>query len=238
MKILVTGTSSGFGHGIATHYLEKGHTVYGISRKQNDELAARQNFRFLSQDLSRFDEMEKNIPPFLKQAGELDLAILNAGVLPEIKDMKDCSIDEIRKVMDINVWSNKILIDLMISNLAGIRQIVAISSGAAVYGNRGWNSYSLSKAALNMLIMLYSREQPSTHFSSIAPGLVDTGMQEYISSLPDDERFPTIDNLKKARGTSQMPAPAEAAKILSQVIEKIRKEESGSFKDVRTINTG
>jgi benzil reductase ((S)-benzoin forming) len=235
MKILITGTSRGFGQGIAVHYLEKGHTVYGISRKSNEELETYRNFRFLPQDLSKFDEMEKNIPPFLKEAVGLDLAILNAGVLPEIKDMKDCSIDEIRKVMEINVWSNKILIDLMFSNLTGIKQVVAISSGAAVYGNRGWNSYSLSKAALNMLVMLYSREQPATHFSAIAPGLIDTGMQEYISSLPDDGKFPSIDNLKKARGTDQMPGPAEAAKILARVIDKIRHEESGSFSDVRAI---
>jgi benzil reductase ((S)-benzoin forming) len=146
-------------------------------------------------------------------------------------------VTEIRQVMDINVWSNKVLIDLMYSNLKHISQIVAISSGAAIYGNRGWNSYSLSKAALNMLISLYANEQPDTHFSAIAPGLIDTGMQEYIASLDHDRRFPTIENLKKARGTSQMPKPDEAAKLLARVAELATLRESGIFLDVREMDT-
>ncbi len=234
-RILITGTGKGLGGAIAAYYLERGHAVYGINRSINRDLEKYTEFYFLKQDLSLFDEMEKTIPPFLEKAGELDLAILNAGILPEIKDMKECSLEEMYRVMDVNLWSNKVLIDLMFANLKTIRQIAAVSSGASVYGNRGWNAYSISKAALNMLIKLYSQEQPGTHFCSIAPGLIDTKMQEYIYSLPGDRRFPSIDRLKNARSSGQMPKPEEAAKTLAQALEKVSGQKSGSFVDVREM---
>ncbi len=235
MQILITGTSKGLGSGLAAYYLGRGDSVYGISRTSNEMLDKQPGFHFMAQDLSDFDAMAKTVPGFFKKAGNFDLVILNAGLLPEIKDLKDCSLDEIAPVMDVNVWSNKILIDLLISNPDKPGQVVAVSSGASVYGNRGWNAYSISKAALNMLIKLYAAEQPETHFSSIAPGLIDSGMQDYIYSMPHDPRFPSLDKLKEAKTSGEMPAPAEAARIFAESVIKARGEESGSFLDVREM---
>ena len=235
-KVLITGTSTGLGAGLAWYYLQTGHQVYGISRRNNDKLAGNPHFHYLSQDLADFEGMERKIGPLLKNIADLDLAILNAGILPEIKDMKDCSLEEIMDVMNVNVWSSKVLIDLMFANLKSIRQIAAISSGAAVNGSRGWNSYSISKAALNMLVRLYAREQPGTHFCSIAPGLVDTNMQEYIFSLPGDRRFSSLDKLKESKRSGKMPKPEEAAEVLARALEKAIGEESGSFLDVREMD--
>ena len=43
--------------------------------------------------------------------------------------------------MDVNVWTNKVLIDVLFEQLDSIDQIVAISSGATGSGARGWNAY-------------------------------------------------------------------------------------------------
>ena len=233
MNIIITGTGKGLGGALAAWYLERGHTVYGISRSRNEELEKYRGFLFLLQDLSKFDEMEKSIPGFIQKAAPLDLVVLNAGVIAEIKDLKHTSLDEIRKVMDINVWANKILIDLISEAAGPIKQIAAISSGASVSGNRGWNAYSISKAALNMMIKLYAREQDQTHFCSIAPGLIDSAMQDYIYSLPDNPDFPSVMNLKQAKSAGSMPSPGEAAGIVARALGKALKEESGSFLDVR-----
>ncbi len=235
MNILITGTSSGVGFGLSKIYLKKGHNVFGISRKSNDVLNKHTNFRFLSQDLSEFREVESKIPQFLENVPSLDLVILNAGILNEIKDLQDTSLDEIRKVMDVNVWANKILTDSLFKLQIPIGHVVGISSGASVSGSRGWNAYALSKATLNMLIDLYSKEHESTHFTSLAPGLIDSEMQDYIYSLSEQEKFPVIKKLKSAKGTSRMPDPEEAARIISEGIEKAKKYDSGAFLDVRKI---
>lgn len=235
MNILITGTSSGLGFGLAKYYLEEKHTVLGLSRRSNSELDGYKNFNFLSQDVSDFEALQKNMANFLKDTNHLDLVILNAGMLNEIKDMKDTAIEEIEQVMKVNVWSNKIIIDTLFSELKSIKQVVAISSGASVSGSRGWNAYSLSKATLNMLVKLYANEQPETHFCALAPGIINTGMQEYLAELPDEKTYPTVERLKKLRASGEMPTIEEAAKTNAQAIQKVLKYDSGSFLDVRKI---
>jgi NAD(P)-dependent dehydrogenase (short-subunit alcohol dehydrogenase family) len=235
MNVFITGTSSGLGFALAKYFLDSGHLVYGISRKMNEELNNYSNFHFLVQDITRFSELETNLFSFLKDVQVFDLVILNAGVLNEIKDLKDTSLHEIMKVMDVNVWANKILIEALFREVSKIRQVVAVSSGAAVSGARGWNAYSLSKATLNMLINLYAKEYPGTHFCALAPGLVDTGMQDYIFSLEDDEKFPIVKRLKEAKGTGKMPKPDEAARSFARAVKLAKNYESGIFLDVRKM---
>lgn len=237
MNILITGCSSGLGYGLAAHYLNRGHKVFGISRSSNEELNRHSHFSHLSLDLSEFEEICTKIPVFLKNITVMDKVILNAGILNAIKDLKDTGIEEIKKAMDVNVWANKALIDVLFNLFDSIHQIVAISSGAAVSGTRGWNAYSLSKATLNMLIDLYSREHPHTHFCALAPGLIETGMQDYLNSLPKsyEEKFPMVKILKDARGTDKMPKPREAAVIIADTIQEVRSYESGRFLDVREL---
>jgi NAD(P)-dependent dehydrogenase (short-subunit alcohol dehydrogenase family) len=236
-NIFITGTSKGLGYGLTRYYLESGARVYGISRESNPTLKGYPQYNFLSQDLSQFKSLKKNIPVFLSGVSRIDLVILNAGILNELKDIRDTSIDEIRKVMDVNVWANKILIDLLFEQVDEINQVVAISSGAAVSGARGWNAYSLSKACLNMLVSLYAKELTDCHFIALAPGLIKTNMQDYVNDLSDETalKFPVVRKLKDARGTEKMPLPEDAAKIVAASINRAKQYDSGSFLDVREM---
>lgn len=235
MNVLITGTNSGLGFGLSKLYLDNGHTVYGISRRLNEELKNFDNFRFLYQDISKFSEIDTNLVSFLNGLDVLDLVILNAGILNEVKDLKDTSLDEIQEVMNVNVWSNKVLIDTLFKHVHQIHQVVAISSGAAVSGARGWNAYSLSKATLNMLISLYAKEHTETHFSALAPGLIKSKMQDYIYDLPDHDDYPVVKRLKQQRDSGQMPEPEIAAEINAAAIKQAREYKSGSFLDSRNM---
>lgn len=235
MNILITGTSSGVGYGLSLYYLRRGDVVYGISRSHNEKLDQFSNFHFHSQDLVEYDEIAGSLSGFLKGVERLDLVILNAGVVSKINDMKDTSLEEIRRVMDVNVWSNKVFIDALFEVVPEVDQLVGISSGASVSGSRGWNAYSLSKAALNMLIELYASERPQTHFISLAPGIIDTGMQDYIYTIEEKEKFPVVQKLKSLKGTDKMPSPEKAAPGIADAISKLKRFASGSFQDVREI---
>lgn len=235
MNILITGTSRGLGYGLCRYYLEAGHRVYGISRQSSAELDKFDHFSFLQQDLTSFDDVARSVPQFLDGVNELNIIILNAGVLNKIKDLGETTLDEIKATMEINVWANKVLIDILFESVNILKKIVAISSGAAVSGSRGWNAYSLSKATLNMLIDLYSKEHEDTHFIALAPGLIDTSMQEYLTGLKEEEKFPVIKKLKQAKGTNQMPEPLVAAGIVATAIEKSSEYPSGTFMDIRQL---
>ncbi len=225
------------GYALAKRFLDDHHMVYGVSRKSNETLDTYDNFKFLSQDLADLSYAGIHLANFFERekVEGLDLVVLNAGIINDIKDMKDTSIEELKRIMDINVWSNKVILDTLFQTVRNVRQVAAISSGAARSGARGWNGYAISKAALNILIRLYSNEQPDTHFSSIAPGLIDTQLQDYISSLPKKDKYPVVARLQDARGTKDMPVPEEAAPILIKAFMKALDQESGNEMDVRKI---
>ncbi|MCF8363280.1 MAG: SDR family NAD(P)-dependent oxidoreductase [Prolixibacteraceae bacterium] len=234
MNILITGTSSGLGYGLTLNYLKKGHNVHGISRKHNDELDLYDNFHFLQQDLSQFETSQQTVKNFLENIDNLDIVILNAGILNEIKDTRDITIDELKRVMDINVWANKNLIDVLTDNVQSIGQVIGISSGASQGAARGWNAYSISKSSLNLLLNHYAQELPDIHFCALAPGLIDSGMQDYLYTV-DRDKFPAVKKLQDAKRTGVMPDVHEAAEIVTKAIPKVKQYESGSYADVREM---
>ena len=236
MNIFITGVSSGIGWGLSNYYLSNGHEVYGVSRRIPKDLINKSNFHHSICDLTDFKSSASTIYSLVQGVEKIDLVILNAGMLGEITNMKDQSIDEMKKVFEINVWANKPIIDVLIENVSEVDKIVAISSGAAVNGSRGWGGYSISKAALNMFIKLYAAENKKTRFYAFAPGLIDTPMQDYLcgGSL-DIEKFPSAQKLIDARGTKNMPTSQEAGEILAKGINELDKLKTGSFADIRKM---
>lgn len=236
MKIFITGVSSGIGYGLAQHYLSSGHVVYGVSRRTPDqELTGSSDFHFQTLDLLDHAAVQLQLPALLEEVDDLDLVILNAGILGEIADMKETSLDDLKHLMDVNVWANKVVLDQLFESQFGVQQVVTISSGAAVNGNRGWSGYSISKAALNMLTQLYARENSSVHFSAVAPGLVDTAMQDRLCSMIDEAKtFPSLGVLQSKRGGPEMPGPVEVACRLARFFACLPNSvESGQFVDIR-----
>jgi NAD(P)-dependent dehydrogenase (short-subunit alcohol dehydrogenase family) len=234
MKIFISGVSSGLGYGLAKVYLEMGDVVYGCSRREPKDLVE-QGLHFAGIDLNDSVKGKRDFCKLINDVLHFDLVILNAGKLGQIRDMKETSLEDLRETMEINVWSNKWLLDCLFADERSIEQVVAISSGASQSGSRGWNGYSLSKSALNMLIKLYAGERSETHFTSLAPGLIDTAMQNYLTSLPQDPRYKPLDILKAAKGTEIMPDGETCARRLIEVFPKLLQVESGCYADIRKL---
>jgi NAD(P)-dependent dehydrogenase (short-subunit alcohol dehydrogenase family) len=100
-----------------------------------------------------------------------------------------------------------------------------------VNGSKGWGAYSLSKSALNMLLNVYAKELPEIHFTSLAPGVIDTPMVQQIIHYVDDTEFPSAKRLKEG----SIQTPKEAARLLVSTFDTLLNYESGSFLDVRTM---
>ena len=145
------------------------------------------------------------------------------------------TVADIQRIMDSNVWANKVILDWLIHSGLEVAQVIMISSGASVLGNRGWGGYALSKAALNMLAKLYAHEMPDTHIVSLAPGLIDSDMMSYLCEEADAVKFPALNRLREARESEAMQTPAEAAENIASVVGQLREFESGSFVDIRQI---
>lgn len=229
-NVFITGISSGLGLGLTEYYLQRGDTVYGLSRR-----GAPLEHERLHQARADLGDLA-GIPSVLDRLltdTAIDIAILNAGLLGEFKPMPELSLEELRKSMNVNVWANKQILDWFASHHAP-RQAVLISSGASIRGNKGWGAYALSKAALNMLAQLYAHDLPDTHVSAFAPGLIHSAMQDHIYSAVDEKRFPSVKHLKEARNTPAMPEPEEAGRIVAEAIDRLPERiNSGQYTDVR-----
>lgn len=232
--VLITGVSSGLGHGLAEVFLGRGATVYGCSRREPQDLIDK-GMHFASIDLGDSVSGVSALKEWIAPVRGLDLVILNAGKLGEIRDMKDAPLDDLRETMEVNVWSNKWVLDVLFESVSTVKQVVAISSGASLSGSRGWNGYSISKAALNMLIKLYAGERTETHFTSLAPGLIDSAMQDYLTNLPADDRFAPLEILKAAKGTERMPDGKTCAKKLVDAFPRLLDLPSGDYADIRKL---
>lgn len=110
-KILITGCSSGLGLALTNFYLEEGYIVYGISR--NKPNIKDKNLIYKSFDLSKTYDIKNSLTPFIDSIGNINTVYLNAGMLGEIKEMGKLSLDEIQKVMNLNVYANKELLDIL-----------------------------------------------------------------------------------------------------------------------------
>ena len=226
-SILITGCSSGLGFSLANFYLEKGYKVYGISKSIPN--IKNENFFFKSFDLINTSSIKEELTSFITNIEEIHTVFLNAGILGEINTLNNISLDEIKKVTEINVYANKELLDIL-SNIK-VKNIIALSSGASKNGSKGWGAYCLSKAGINMLINLYSNELENTKLLAVAPGVIETPMTDHIRFEIDDNIFTSAKRLKEG----EIQTPLEAAKRLNELVKRIDEFQSGSFIDVRDI---
>ncbi|MDJ0882047.1 MAG: SDR family NAD(P)-dependent oxidoreductase [Gammaproteobacteria bacterium] len=230
-NLFITGNSNGLGLGLTRYYLQQGYTIYSLSRSPCPLEHPKLNHVTL--DLSALEQIDDCLSNLIPPT--LNLVILNAGILGTIQDLAKTRLNELKKVMDINVWSNKMIIDWIIHHEIKVEQLTLMSSGASVNGNRGWGAYSLSKATLNMLAKLYAHEMPHTHISALAPGLIHTRMQDYLCHEVDQQRYPSIQKLIEAYGTEAMPNIDQAAALVAGKLPACQLYPSGSFIDIRQI---
>jgi len=226
-NVLITGCSSGFGLALSKYYIEQGYKVYGISRTKPD--LENENFSFINCDLSNVDDIKKNLTNIITNIKNIELVYLNAGMLGDIKSSFDLISNELREVYELNVYANKELLDIL--STIKVQTIIGISSGAAVNGSKGWGGYSLSKAGLNMLLNLYSKEMIDTKILAVAPGVIETPMTDFIRFDIDDVEFPSAKKLKEG----EIQTPKQAVIRMDNLVQQIHKFESGSFVDVRDV---
>ena len=226
-NILITGCSSGLGLALTNYYLEKDFKVYGISRNKPD--IKNENFIHKSFDLSNISKIKEELSTFILDIKEINTVFLNAGMLGKIKILSELSIEELNEVYALNVYANKELLDILM-NLK-VKNILVISSGATKNGYKGWGSYSLSKAGVNMLVNLYSNEMIDTKILAIAPGVIKTPMTDYIRFELDENIFPSVKKLN----LGVVQTPEETALKMDNLINNIAEFESGTYVDIREI---
>lgn len=145
--------------------------------------------------------------------GSIDSVVANAGVLDPVDTVAKADISKWKQLFDINFFS---VVDLATKTLPHLKKsngrFVAVLSGALTNSYYGWGAYGASKAALNHLVQTLVAEDKEVNAIAIAPGVVDTNMQEDIRNKfganMTPESLKKFVDLHKNKGLLPPEAPA------------------------------
>ncbi|MCC7450525.1 MAG: bifunctional aldolase/short-chain dehydrogenase [Anaerolineae bacterium] len=159
---LVTGAASGIGKACAEAMLARGAAVVGLDIAPGiTETFKRPDFLGIPCDITSDSALEQALEAAVCQFGGLDMLVLNAGVFPGSRKINALSLAEWRKVMDVNLDANLVLMNkahvLLKAAPRGGRVAVIASKNVPAPGP-GAAAYSASKAALNQLARVAALE--------------------------------------------------------------------------------
>ncbi len=240
----ITGTSRGIGKAFAEYLLENpSNNVIGISRQHSIE---HPNYRHVYLDLTDLN----SIPDFkfeLHSNAKKIYLINNAGTLGFIKPVGKLDASIIIKNYTLNLIAPSILTNAFIDcydTTDAEKVILNISSGAGKNPYDGWAVYCASKAGIDMFSRVIDEEQkiramhPESNIHSgfkifsIAPGIVNTKMQEEIRNSSKED-FSRLENFKDYKVNNQLLEPAIVSRKYFSILENVTeiKDVLSSLKD-------
>tara|TARA_B100001121_G_scaffold143992_1_gene125953 strand:- start:5 stop:742 length:738 start_codon:yes stop_codon:yes gene_type:complete len=190
-NIIVTGASGGIGNSIVKKLYESEVNILASGTKIEKLEGLKSKFgkiKILRFDISQVDKIEEFLENATKEfGGNLDCIVNNAGVTQDNLSIR-MSLEEWKKVIDINLTSTFLLckyaIKKMLKNKSG--KIINITSVVGHTGNIGQANYTASKAGIvamsKSLAIEYAKK--NINVNCISPGFIRTAMTDKI-----DEKF-------------------------------------------------
>lgn len=185
---LVSGAASGMGKAVAQALLLRGASVVGFSLEESCSII-HDNFTYVCGRVDRVEDCEKAVQVTIDKHSKLDCVVNCAGIVAE-GNLESTSVDEFKKVMDVNVVGTFNVCKSAIPYLKKQPStIVNISSDMSKRAIADRVAYNPSKAAVNMLSKCIAVDYaPHVRCNTILPGIVNTPMiQQRIDKSEDAE---------------------------------------------------
>lgn len=219
--ILITGAAKGIGRGIVEELIEDKNNIiianYNKSQIQAEELKKQYEERLdiFKADVSNREEVKRMIKYIIDKYGKIDVLINNAGISNE-KLFQDITDEEWKSVINTNLYSVFCLCQEVFPSMLN-RKSGCIINISSIYGTNGGSyavAYSASKAGVDGLTKALAKELgPSgIRVNSIAPGCIDTDMNNYLSS--ED-----IEEIKNLLQIKRIGKPIDIGRCIRWLIE-------------------
>ena len=234
---IVTGASKGIGEACFTQLQDAGKTVIGLARSNPSAHSSFEEID-LTDRTKRQGVIERILAPFVKDATSFTL-INNAGTVEPVGTVGTLAAESVQQAIELNLTAPIELTNEFLNVLAKTdakKQVVNISSGAGRNAYEGWGIYCTTKAGLDRFSEVIRLEQKRSKYPagivSIAPGIIDTGMQETIRSS-DKDGFPMLDQFIDYKKSGKLSSADDTAKRL---IEWIQREDLTAVEVITRLN--
>lgn len=144
MVVLITGASSGFGQLLARQLRERGHRVFGTSRRPGA------NADLLPLDVTDDASVAACVATVRELAGPVDVLVNNAGYVHE-GPFEELTIDELKAIFDTNFFGTVRMTNAVLPDMRASRRgrIINVGSMAGVIPLPFLGAYCASKHAVD-----------------------------------------------------------------------------------------
>lgn len=194
-KALITGGSEGIGRAIAEAFLAEGAevTIAALNdehlRRAADELGC----PAIRMDLGNVEEVEETVAAAVAEMGGLDVLVNNAAVTSPSKPVETTSIDELQRLLDVNLRGSFWMMHCAHPYLREARGCVLnVSSMAGVVGQADHAAYAMTKGGLNALTKSAAADwgPDRIRVNALCPTAAWTGaLQRWAAEQPNPEEI-------------------------------------------------
>ncbi|AXH99506.1 SDR family NAD(P)-dependent oxidoreductase [Sporosarcina sp. PTS2304] len=237
--VIITGASKGIGQELYKQFQDAGSLVYGLARTNPNEWD-----RIEKVDVTNFIEATNVLRTVLnrhKEEAESFTLINNAGVIDPIGLVGALDSLEVERAIHVNLTAPIQLVNTFIETLEsyeGTKKVLNISSGAGRTPYEGWSIYCTTKAGLDHFSRVVAEEQRKLRYPtgivSIAPGIIDTGMQETIRSA-SNKQFPHLQKFISYKKEGLLSTPEYIASNILRFVQETNFVTADTIADIRHI---
>ncbi|SNR50662.1 benzil reductase ((S)-benzoin forming) [Lutibacter agarilyticus] len=239
--LIITGGSKGIGLGLAKEYHKNGYRIISISRSKIEKLYSVEQYQC---DVTNVEKVEKTLIEIFSQLDNTQTKsitlINNAGNLGTVNTLDNIEPSDINYTLSVNLIAPLVISSQFIKltkNWKCKKQIFNISSGAAINAYESWAMYCASKAGIDMMTRVLSKEQKElkngVSVVSIYPGIVDTDMQAQARNTPK-ENFKSVQRFIDFYEHGELFTPKQVAKKIYK-LDISGELKNGRILDVRNI---
>ncbi|OPY65428.1 MAG: Gluconate 5-dehydrogenase [Syntrophorhabdaceae bacterium PtaU1.Bin034] len=187
--VFVTGGAKGLGKAMVKAFLDEGAKV-GVNGR-NAEAVAKFEEEFKGKaikafvaDIADYQGMEAVAKNVVEEWGGVDILINNAGIVNPLATAEKTKKEDFDRVIDVNLkgvfYTSQIFGKKMIEKGSG--RIISISSQVALFGEKGFLPYSVSKAGVQIMTrnLAFEWSRFGVTLCCVAPGFIGGGMNEAL----------------------------------------------------------
>ncbi|OPY89797.1 MAG: Gluconate 5-dehydrogenase [Syntrophus sp. PtaU1.Bin208] len=185
--VFISGGTKGLGWAMAEAFLAEGAAVAVNGRNPEATAKFAEEFKgrkvlVFNNDIANFEEMEQTATEVVDSWGKVDILVNNASIVNPLVPAEKMKKEDFDKVIDTNLkgtfYATQAFGKKMIAQKSG--RIINMASQVALFGEKGFLPYAISKAALIAMArgLSYEWSKYGVTICTLAPGFIQGGMNE------------------------------------------------------------